>query len=64
MLAAIPTTIGAGLVNLGLNATGAQSNLGMNDILGGTAGVILNPNTERDFVEFPVHYACVITQQK
>ena len=46
MLAAIPTTIGAGLVNLGLNATGAQSNLGMNDILGGTAGVILNPNTE------------------
>ena len=46
MLAALPTTIGAVLVNLGLNATGAQSNLGMNDILGGTAGVILNPNTE------------------
>ena len=25
---------------------------------------ILTPNTERDFVELPVHYACVITQQK
>ena len=46
MLKAIPATVGAGLVNLGLNATGAQSNLGMNDILGGTAGIILNPNTE------------------
>ena len=46
MASAIPTTAGAALVNMGLQATGAQGNLGMNDILGGTAGVILNPNTE------------------
>ena len=25
---------------------------------------ILTPNTERDFVELPVQYACVMTQQK
>lgn len=25
---------------------------------------ILMPNTERDFVELPVQYACVMTQQK
>ena len=25
---------------------------------------ILTPNTERDFVELPVQYACIMTQQK
>ena len=43
---ALPTTAGAALVRMGLNASGAQSNLTQNDILGGTAGIILNPNTE------------------
>ena len=45
----LPSSVAAGLVNMGLNATGAQTNLGMNDILGGTAGVITNPNTEMLF---------------
>ena len=45
-LNALPTTAGAALVRMGLSATGAQSNLTQNDILGGTAGIILNPNTE------------------
>jgi hypothetical protein len=42
----LPGTAAGELVRLGLAATGAQTNLGMNDILGGTAGNILNPNTE------------------
>ncbi|BCU94109.1 MAG: hypothetical protein CM15mV4_0740 [Caudoviricetes sp.] len=42
----MPGTAAAELVRLGLAATGAQTNLGMNDVLGGTAGQILNPNTE------------------
>ena len=45
-LAGMPTSAGAALVRMGLSATGAQSNLTQNDILGGTSGVILNPNTE------------------
>ena len=45
-LAGLPTSAGASLVRMGLSATGAQSNLTQNDILGGTSGVILNPNTE------------------
>lgn len=45
-LNALPTTGGAKLVQMGLNAVGAQTNLNMNDILGGTAGIILNPNVE------------------
>ena len=45
-LSALPTTTAASLVKLGLNAIGAQTNLSMNDILGGTAGTILNPNVE------------------
>ena len=45
----LPSSVAAGLVNMGLNATGVQTNLGINDILGGTAGVILNPNTEMLF---------------
>ena len=45
----LPSSVAAGLVNMGLKATGAQTNLGMNDILGGTAGVITNPNTEMLF---------------
>ena len=45
-ISGLPGTAGSELVRLGLQATGAQTNLGMNDILGGTAGVILNPNTE------------------
>ena len=45
----LPSSVAAGLVNMGLNATGAQTNLTMNDILGGTAGVITNPNTEMLF---------------
>ena len=45
-ISALPTTAGAALVRMGLNASGAQSNLTQNDILGGTAGIILNPNTE------------------
>ena len=45
----LPSSVAAGLVNMGLSATGVQTNLGMNDILGGTAGVITNPNTEMLF---------------
>ena len=45
-VAGLPTSAGAALVRMGLSATGAQSNLTQNDILGGTSGVILNPNTE------------------
>ena len=45
----LPSSVAAGLVNMGLNATGVQTNLGINDILGGTAGVITNPNTEMLF---------------
>jgi len=45
-LNALPTTAGAALVRMGLSATGAQTNLTQNDILGGTAGIILNPNVE------------------
>ena len=45
-LAGLPTSAGAALVRMGLSATGAQSNLSQNDVLGGTSGVILNPNTE------------------
>lgn len=45
-LNALPTSAGAALVRMGLNATGAQTNLTQNDILGGTAGIILNPNVE------------------
>ena len=45
-LAGMPTSAGAALVRMGLSATGAQSNLSQNDILGGTSGIILNPNTE------------------
>ena len=45
-LNALPTSAGAALVRMGLNETGAQTNLTQNDILGGTAGIILNPNTE------------------
>ena len=48
-LGALPTTAGAQLVRAGLKATGAQSNLEMNDILGGVSGVILNPNMEMLF---------------
>ena len=45
-IGALPTTAASALVRMGLNASGAQSNLTQNDILGGTAGIILNPNTE------------------
>ena len=45
-LNALPTTAATAVVRMGLNATGAQTNLTQNDILGGTAGIILNPNTE------------------
>lgn len=45
-LTSLPTSAGAALVRMGLSATGAQSNLSQNDILGGTSGIILNPNTE------------------
>lgn len=45
-VAGLPTSAGAALVRMGLSATGAQSNLTQNDVLGGTSGVILNPNTE------------------
>ncbi len=45
-LAGAPTSAGAALVKMGLSATGAQANLSQNDILGGTSGIILNPNTE------------------
>ena len=43
---ALPSTVGAELVRAGLEATGLQENLSINDILGGTAGTILNPNVE------------------
>ena len=45
-LTSLPTSAGAALVRMGLSATGAQANLSQNDILGGTSGIILNPNTE------------------
>lgn len=45
-LGALPTTTASALVRMGLSATGAQTNLTQNDILGGTAGIILNPNME------------------
>ena len=48
-LGALPTTAGAQLVRQGLKQTGMQSNLEMNDILGGVSGVILNPNMEMLF---------------
>lgn len=44
---ALPTTAGAGLLRMALS--NLQSNLEINDILGGTQGVILNPNVELFF---------------
>ena len=45
-IGALPTTAASQIVRMGLNATGAQENLTQNDILGSTAGIILNPNVE------------------
>lgn len=46
-LSRLPTTFSAALVKMGLNVM--QTNLTINDILGGTQGVILNPNVELFF---------------
>lgn len=46
-LSRLPTTFSGALMKIGLNAM--QTNLTLNDILGGTQGVILNPNVELFF---------------